>query len=131
VDGKREAFETPFDPPPWFKSPLDLQTDVTNRMFRGDHFECVATEPAVVEDVMRRSWVNDHLPKRFTRPAALLLVLILGCGSEAREPSPPDVFDTTTGTLLLADPDLTDNCFTGNTFDIEFPPGIVGAFECL
>jgi hypothetical protein len=43
----------------------------------------------------------------------------------------PDVFGTTTGTLLLPDPDPTDNCFTGNTFDVDFPPGLVGAFECL
>jgi parallel beta-helix repeat protein len=43
----------------------------------------------------------------------------------------PDVFDTSTGTLLLVDPDPTDNCFTNNDFDTDFPPGIVGAFECI
>ncbi len=43
----------------------------------------------------------------------------------------PDVFDTTTGMLLLVDPDPSDNCFAGNTFDVDFPPGIVGLFPCL
>lgn len=43
----------------------------------------------------------------------------------------PDVFDPTTGTLLLTDPDPSDNCFAGNSFDVDFPPGIVGLFPCL
>lgn len=42
----------------------------------------------------------------------------------------PDVFDTTTGMLLLPDPDPTDNCFTGNVFDTDFPAGIVPFFPC-
>jgi hypothetical protein len=47
----------------------------------------------------------------------------------------PDVFDPgpitgTPGTLLLVDPDPTDNCFEKNQFDVDFPPGIVAAFPC-
>jgi parallel beta-helix repeat protein len=42
----------------------------------------------------------------------------------------PDVFDTSNGTLLLVDPDPSDNCFADNTYDIDFPPGIVAAFPC-
>jgi parallel beta-helix repeat protein len=42
----------------------------------------------------------------------------------------PDVFDPVTGMLLLVDPDPSDNCFDGNTFDVDFPPGVVGAFPC-
>jgi len=44
---------------------------------------------------------------------------------------PGDVFDPATGTLLLVDPDPSDNCFAGNSFDVDFPPGIVGLFPCL
>jgi parallel beta-helix repeat protein len=43
----------------------------------------------------------------------------------------PDVFDPSSGTLLLVDPDPSDNCFSGNTYDTDFPPGIVGAFQCI
>jgi parallel beta-helix repeat protein len=42
----------------------------------------------------------------------------------------PDVFDTGTGMLLITDPDPSDNCFAGNSFDVDFPPGIVGLFPC-
>jgi parallel beta-helix repeat protein len=42
----------------------------------------------------------------------------------------PDVFDPMTGMLLLTDPDPSDNCFEGNTFDVDFPPGVVGLFPC-
>lgn len=47
----------------------------------------------------------------------------------------PDVFDPgpvtgIPGTLLITDPDPSDNCFAGNEFDIDFPPGIVAAFPC-
>ena len=31
-----------------------------------------------------------------------------------------DVVDPNTGTLLLPDPDPTDNCFANNIFDTEF-----------
>ena len=40
----------------------------------------------------------------------------------------PDVFDLETGMLLITDPDPTDNCFSGNSFDSDFPTGIVSAF---
>ena len=47
----------------------------------------------------------------------------------------PDVFDPgpitgTPGTLLIVDPDPSDNCFEKNKFDVDFPPGIVAAFPC-
>ena len=47
----------------------------------------------------------------------------------------PDVFDPgpitgVPGTLLIVDPDPSDNCFAGNAFDVDFPPGIVGLFPC-
>jgi parallel beta-helix repeat protein len=42
----------------------------------------------------------------------------------------PDVFDTSNGMLLLEDPDPSDNCFANNTFDVDFPPGIVDMFPC-
>jgi parallel beta-helix repeat protein len=42
----------------------------------------------------------------------------------------PDVFDLTTGMLLIVDPDPSDNCFAGNTFDTDFPPGVTGLFPC-
>ena len=42
----------------------------------------------------------------------------------------PDVFDPTTGMLLLVDPDPSDNCFEKNKFDVDFPPGIVNLFPC-
>ena len=42
----------------------------------------------------------------------------------------PDVIDLNTGTLIIVDPDPTDNCFTGNAFDTDFPPGVVGLFPC-
>jgi hypothetical protein len=47
----------------------------------------------------------------------------------------PDVFGPgpitgNPGTLLLVDPDPTDNCFEKNKFDVVFPPGIVGLFPC-
>ncbi len=43
----------------------------------------------------------------------------------------PDVFDPASGTLLLVDPDPSDNCFTNNAYDVDFPPGIVAAFQCI
>ena len=43
----------------------------------------------------------------------------------------PDGVDPTTGMLLLSDPDPSDNCFAGNTFGTDFPPGIVSLFPCL
>ena len=47
----------------------------------------------------------------------------------------PDVFDPgpitgAPGALLLADPDPSDNCFEENEFGTDFPPGIVGLFQC-
>lgn len=47
----------------------------------------------------------------------------------------PDVFDPgpitgMPGTLLLVDPDPSDNCFDKNEFDVDFPPGVVDAFPC-
>ena len=47
----------------------------------------------------------------------------------------PDVFDPgpitgIPGTLLLVDPDPTDNCFEKNKFDVDFPAGIVDLFPC-
>ena len=42
----------------------------------------------------------------------------------------PDVFDPSTGMLLLSDPDPSNNCFANNTFDDDFPPGIVALFPC-
>lgn len=42
----------------------------------------------------------------------------------------PDVIDPVSGTLLLPDPDPSDNCFANNTFDVDFPPGVVAAFPC-
>ena len=41
-----------------------------------------------------------------------------------------DVFNPQTGMLLLVDPDPSDNCFANNTYDVDFPPGIVDAFPC-
>lgn len=42
----------------------------------------------------------------------------------------PDVVDPGSGTVLIPDPDPSDNCFAGNTFDTEFPPGVVAMFPC-
>ena len=41
-----------------------------------------------------------------------------------------DVFDPTSGTFIVSDPDPSDNCFQDNVFNTDFPPGIVGLFPC-
>ena len=43
---------------------------------------------------------------------------------------PPDVFDTTTGMLLITDPDPSDDCFAGTTFDVDFPWRFAAMFLC-
>lgn len=41
-----------------------------------------------------------------------------------------DVVDMSNGEVLIQDPDPIDNCFKNNDFDTDFPPGIVGSFNC-
>ena len=40
----------------------------------------------------------------------------------------PNVIDPTCN--IAADPGPTDNCFSDNVFDTDFPPGIVALFQC-
>ena len=42
----------------------------------------------------------------------------------------PHVVDLGSGMVLQTDADSSDNCFDQNTFDVDFPVGIVGLFPC-
>ena len=66
--------------------------------------------------------------------------VILGNGTSPdplRAPTPgadiafiPDAVDLGSGTVIVSDPDPTDNCFADNVFGSDFPPGITGLFPC-
>ena len=90
-------------------------------VFLDPRIEPFNDDVVVLKNTIRENGANPDPLRTFT-PGADIVFL-------------PDVFDPgpitgTPGTLLLVDPDPSDNCFEANKFDVDFRPGVVDAFPC-
>lgn len=78
-------------------------------------------EPFVDDNVVRDNVITGNGaspdPLRATTPGVDIVFV-------------PDVVAPGGGPVLLPDPDPTDNCFAGNVFGSDFPPGITALFPC-
>jgi parallel beta-helix repeat protein len=90
-------------------------------VFLDPRIEPFNDDVVVQKNNIRGNGANPDLLRTFT-PGADIVFL-----SDVFDPGP---ITGTPGTLLLVDPDPSDNCFDKNNFDVDFPPGVVGAFPC-
>ncbi len=78
-------------------------------------------EPFVDDNEVRDNVITDNGaspdPLRATTPGVDIVFV-------------PDVVAPGGGPVIISDPDPTDNCFAGNVFGTDFPPGITSLFPC-